>query len=240
MEARAFQRFTRSVRPRRCLQCLHKPALWRGEAQRRRSYASKSTEEKWKQAIPIGGYYEALLSQPLPKASAAVSEPPVAAPPASPAPAPKSHREEILAKARIVFGSPLAGPAERKAERQAELQAKSTLVADVWVPPRPEEPDNCCMSGCVNCVWDRYGEEVEEWAAKSWEADAALARQKGVERARAAREAGQEVDGRGGETKEGTGLDSDLFRGVPVGILEFMKQEKRLKEKHLREGTKGG
>jgi hypothetical protein len=34
--------------------------------------------------------------------------------------------------------------------------------------------------------------------------------------------------------------DEELYKNVPVGIREFMKQEKRLKEKHLREGTVGG
>lgn len=34
---------------------------------------------------------------------------------------------------------------------------------------RPQEPDNCCMSGCVNCVWDVYREEVEEWASRKKE-----------------------------------------------------------------------
>lgn len=82
------------------------------------------------------------------------------------------------------------------------------------------------MSGCVNCVWDRYGEEVEEWAAKRREADEALAGRRGEERV--------------AEEGEGEGLERELLSGVPVGILEFMKQEKRLKEKHLREGTKGG
>ena len=33
--------------------------------------------------------------------------------------------------------------------------------------------------------------------------------------------------------------NDDLYKNVPVGIREFMKQEKRLKEKHAREGTVG-
>lgn len=34
--------------------------------------------------------------------------------------------------------------------------------------------------------------------------------------------------------------DEELYKNVPVGIREFMKQEKRLKLKHEREGTFGG
>jgi hypothetical protein len=34
--------------------------------------------------------------------------------------------------------------------------------------------------------------------------------------------------------------DEELYKNVPVGIREFMKQEKRLKEKHMKEGTFGG
>lgn len=33
--------------------------------------------------------------------------------------------------------------------------------------------------------------------------------------------------------------DDDLYKNVPVGIREFMKQEKRLKKKHEKEGTFG-
>jgi hypothetical protein len=45
-------------------------------------------------------------------------------------------------------------------------------------------------------------------------------------------------DGGGSETNWGTDFSSeDLFKGVPVGIREFMKTEKRLKEKHAREGS---
>ncbi|KAG6014402.1 hypothetical protein E4U41_004846, partial [Claviceps citrina] len=136
-------------------------------------------------------------------------------------------------RARIIFGSRLLGPAEH-ADKLARKHAQSTYVAGVLVPPRPDEPDNCCMSGCVNCVWDRFREDMEEWSARKKEARAA------------------EAAGGGPETRSGrlpTGKDAvagdvcdeeDVYRGVPVGIREFMKQEKRLKEKHAREGTVGG
>ena len=41
-------------------------------------------------------------------------------------------------------------------------------------------------------------------------------------------------DGGGSETNWTSGQE-DLLRGIPVGIREFMRTEKRLKEKHARE-----
>lgn len=74
------------------------------------------------------------------------------------------------------------------------------------------------MSGCVNCVWDAYREEVEEWAAR-----------------RRKREAEQEVEGSNRDTDGPEGganyEEGALFEGVPVGIREFMALEKRLRER---------
>lgn len=167
----------------------------------------------------------------------------------------------------MIFGSRLAGPAER-AEQLAKLRAKSTVIAGVVVPPKPEEPDNCCMSGCVNCVWDRYRDEMEDWALADAEAKRKLAAERTAEvEAGAGASAAtrppttsgtdhtavsMDDDGGGSDTNWDVPpappspkiakdfWDDDLYKNVPVGIREFMKQEKRLKEKHSREGTSGG
>ena len=105
------------------------------------------------------------------------------------------------------------------------------------------------MSGCVNCVWDRYQDEVEDWVAKSSEARAKMEAQ------RASKEetspprtelpnhvaSSMDDDGGGSEALWGEGEDNsllalggkaeDLMQGVPVGIREFMRTEKRLKER---------
>ena len=150
-------------------------------------------------------YYSQLLSAPLPTAASAVRKTPsstntaLSANTSSPAnPTAASSRPEP----RVIFGSRLVGPAVRRQEG--------------WARERPEEPDNCCMSGCVNCVWDAYREEVEAWAAR-----------------RRQRE-GESADARGvGERDEAQTVSrgEELFQGVPVGIREFMALEKRLKER---------
>ena len=188
--------------------------------------------------------------------------------PSSP-PSPSSQdsgSNDVQARARVVFGSSLAGPAER-AERLAAIREQSRMVAGVLIPPRPEEPDNCCMSGCVNCVWDRYRDEMEHWSMATAEAERRQAMQDtGVEITGEAMAAETDVqigaheldergavsmddDGGGSDSEWGKGSsgkiakdfwDDSLYQNLPVGIREFMKQEKRLKEKHLREGTSGG
>ncbi|KAG5959213.1 hypothetical protein E4U57_000822 [Claviceps arundinis] len=141
-------------------------------------------------------------------------------------------------KTRIIFGSRPRhlGPADQ-ADKLAQKEAQSTYVAGVLVPPKPEEPDNCCMSGCVNCVWDRFREDMEEWTAKKHEAQAAADGDSGGTDGTFVTSA--PTMGRN-ETIAEDAWDDEVYKGVPVGIREFMKQEKRLKERHAREEAVGG
>ncbi|KAK7703995.1 hypothetical protein SLS57_010729 [Botryosphaeria dothidea] len=209
------------------------------------------------QAAPLQGFYADMLAHPLhrtPTATRTAPEPPPKEE------LPKTEKEETLAKARVVFGSRLAGPAERKEKRDQD----SKMIAGVMVPPKPEEPDNCCMSGCVNCVWDVYGEDLEEWAQATAEAKARLRAQETDKRLKGqgtgkmlAGEAtpthvasSMDDDGGGSETNwsidlgevggleeapEGKPRQEDLWKDIPVGIREFMKTEKRLKEQHAQD-----
>ena len=90
------------------------------------------------------------------------------------------------------------------------------------------------MSGCVNCVWDNYRDEVEEWAAKSKEA-----RERIKEVADSMEDDGGGWDGVGMERSIGRNGEDELFADVPVGIREFMRVEKRLKQQHASEAASG-
>lgn len=223
----------------------------------RRLRSDNTAQER--QAIPLSGYYAGicprhacslfwpytymyteLLSHPTSKLNPPTRTAPAPLPPDQ---LPKTAKEEMLERARTVFGSRLSGPAERA----DELRKASINVAGILVPPKPEEPDNCCMSGCVNCVWDLYRDELEEWASKSAEA-----RERVLAQRRQATPAGSAIsppgmphhvatsmddDGGGSETNWESGLEmsgspGDLFQNIPVGIREFMKTEKLLRKKH--------
>ncbi|ODV81748.1 uncharacterized protein CANTADRAFT_40480, partial [Suhomyces tanzawaensis NRRL Y-17324] len=63
-----------------------------------------------------------------------------------------------------VFGGRIKGEAPKSSSRI--LRGKPRVIAGVTVPARPDEPDNCCMSGCINCVWELFEEDLKDWNEK--------------------------------------------------------------------------
>ncbi|BFZ56590.1 hypothetical protein PYCC9005_003637 [Savitreella phatthalungensis] len=148
----------------------------------------------------------------------------------------------------IVFYSRLAGYPENRPDAN-----KAKVYAGVTVPARPEEPLNCCQSGCIHCVWDIYREDVEDYQAKRKEARAALlagghvipqelgggGRAAGSQAGsvgRASQNEGARTSQRGvGEDKAG-GMEEDeedMIGQLSPQLQAFIQLEKSLKEKRL-------
>ncbi|CRK21793.1 hypothetical protein BN1723_012473 [Verticillium longisporum] len=112
-------------------------------------------------------------------------------------------------------------------------------------------------------LYRRWEEELEEWSAAKKEADARLAAQQAealaeTEAEQASGSGGSAGGGSGSVDDDGRGSelnwvpqppeqgpakhawDEGLYADIPVGIREFMKTEKRLKEQHRQQGTLGG
>ncbi|CCD25075.1 Dpc25p NDAI_0E02580 [Naumovozyma dairenensis CBS 421] len=67
-----------------------------------------------------------------------------------------------------IFGGRIKGEAPKSTSRI--LTGGTRNIAGVKVPEKPIAPDNCCMSGCVNCVWEIYNEDIRYWKKKRREA----------------------------------------------------------------------
>lgn len=183
------------------------------------------------QALPLGDFYTDLLATPIPKQShSAVALPTFV----------QSGDQSKEERARRLFGT-----MERYRSTVSESpDATWRTINGVPVPPRPEEPDNCCMSGCAHCVWDDYRDDVEAWATRLHDAQAKSPTMNttgdsakiDIPRPEL-REASGSMDDDGGGSEAlwaapstSTGGD-ELFQSIPVGIREFMATEKRIRDR---------
>ncbi|GAO46953.1 hypothetical protein SAICODRAFT_18410 [Saitoella complicata NRRL Y-17804] len=153
----------------------------------------------------------------------------------------------LLEQPRIgprVFGGSTAAPefayikpsAERDAldakKRKEAMQRNAKTIQGVSIPNKPEEPDNCCQSGCIHCVWDLYREDLQEWQD---------ARRRAV---KALRSHDPPLPTPEFLLDADIGVEDDPLEKVSPGMRAFMMLEKRIREKNegdvgLREGAKG-
>lgn len=73
----------------------------------------------------------------------------------------EAKRKAAEAKIAKVFGGRIKGE-DRQSSSRINV-GEPRMIAGVKVPDKPTEPDNCCMSGCVNCVWEIYNDDVKDW-----------------------------------------------------------------------------
>ncbi|EPX71897.1 uncharacterized protein SOCG_03832 [Schizosaccharomyces octosporus yFS286] len=62
--------------------------------------------------------------------------------------------------ANVSFLAVEEGPASL---RTYSIGNVSQMYNGIRVPPKPEEPLNCCQSGCSICVWDVFADDLEEY-----------------------------------------------------------------------------
>ena len=205
--------------------------------QRRVLHASSSRWDQLyqpSQAQPLGDFYNDLLKQPMPKSSKATSSPSLPT-------FVRSGDQTKEERAKKLFGNLRGSGYERTTSETPDATWRT--INGVPIPPRPGEPENCCMSGCVHCVWDDYRDDVEKWAHRLKEAQAkapvpseARTTKAYMPRPEVANASGSMDDDGGGSealwtTSSPESSEDALFAEIPVGIREFMATEKRIRDR---------
>ncbi|PWN43047.1 ABC1-domain-containing protein [Ceraceosorus guamensis] len=73
---------------------------------------------------------------------------------------PGSHNPILLS---ATVPAQKSSPADSPTTAASSEPAAPILVRGISIPPKPEAPgsEDCCMSGCVHCVYDMYADDLE-------------------------------------------------------------------------------
>ena len=203
-------------------------------------------DEEPQQAYPLSGYYYDILSTKSPYRRQARTSRPVPTQNEQSTPATTVEPQSPQDKMSIVFGTRLASPGRSSRYDPGTVPPESTwkTINGVAIPPRPSEPDNCCMSGCAHCVWDDFRDDMEEWAGRIDQAKAKATSTPSADMRQSSRaevasaSMSMDDDGGGSDTNwPQVDQSEDIFANIPVGIREFMKTEKKLKQRHQQAAT---
>lgn len=75
-----------------------------------------------------------------------------------------SEQNDKSKKARAIAKEILQSKATTSLiDHDHKMAEKSKEVAREIVKAFPEEPTNCCMTGCANCVWLVYAQEISDY-----------------------------------------------------------------------------
>lgn len=127
------------------------------------------------------------------------------------------------ARVRLVFGQ----TGVRNFDR-----GRPITIAGLKLLPRPQEPNNCCMSGCIDCVWEGYKEELSDWQSQRNKIKKKLLTER-TDLKWPVEMLGPEPEAR----KTGAPLEAEntVLKSaddeLSPSIAAFLKTEKRLKEK---------
>lgn len=145
--------------------------------------------------------------------------------------------EEKIAK---VFGGRIKGEDRKSTSRV--LRGEPRIIGGINVPDKPPEPDNCCMSGCINCVWELFDEDIKDWNEKRNKAAKKLVENGGrwpedfhaplnhLNRENFPLSLANKSDSELGLDKDKK-KDDEAWGNVPISIRVFAEVEKRIKEK---------
>ncbi|ORZ32106.1 hypothetical protein BCR44DRAFT_1441091 [Catenaria anguillulae PL171] len=120
----------------------------------------------------LAGFYTVILDSQVPRSAPHIVHAPnkhsgASASPVSADPGRRSIAVPTASLASTAVKSPTKLLAAEPSKSKEDTRNSHLAFAEP-VPTQPDPPDNCCMSGCIHCVWNLYVDDyhqLNEWMA---------------------------------------------------------------------------